>query len=294
MLIYSCALHTHSLVSGHGNMVQPMAWWDENEIGWAWDEKGHNTKIGCGVLDLPTDTEFNDATGKDADCMEYWFSSEVEIPGNATLPVEMSQPEVTCKGQAGGDDDNYKRYPWQAPGTAPVYGPCGALGGKPNGCNDDGEGDFGDCCFGQNCGFFALGDNAENYQWPDMPVTEWISGSYQEVAWYVNANHAGGYSYRLCKMPEGGISELTEECFQQNPLDFIGEDQWVQYSADKTTGHRTELKALQTTQGTFPAGSMWRANPVLPKREDGGSDDYGHGTKIKSQLALRGLANLNL
>ena len=44
----------------------------------------------------------------------------------------------------------------------------------------------------------------------------------QEVAWYCGANHAGGYSYRLCKMPEGGIGDVTEECFQQTPLEFVG------------------------------------------------------------------------
>ena len=34
------------------------------------------------------------------------------------------------------------------------------------------------------------------------------------MQWYVSANHAGGYSYRLCKTPERGIKDLTEECFQ--------------------------------------------------------------------------------
>ena len=33
----------------------------------------------------------------------------------------------------------------------------------------------------------------------------------------------------------------------------------------------TELRALQTAEGTFPAGSMWRANQILPKNEEGGS-----------------------
>ena len=130
-----------------------------------------------------------------------------------------------------------------------------------------------------------MGDNAENYFWPDMPVTEWVAGSYQEVAWYVSANHAGGYSYRLCKVSDGGISELTEECFQKNPLEFVGEQQWVQYAKDRTTGKRTELTALQTTEGTFPEGSMWRANPMLPHKEEGGSDDYGHGRNNKTKLS---------
>ena len=39
---------------------------------------------------------------------------------------------------------------------------------------------------------------------------------FNQVKWYVSANHAGGYSYRLCKMPERGIKDLTEECFQVN------------------------------------------------------------------------------
>ena len=83
-------------------------------------------------------------------------------------------------------------------------------------------------------------------------------------------------------MPEGGIGDLTEECFQQNPLDFVGDIQWIQYQKDRKTGLRTELGALQTTEGTFPEGSMWRANQILPKNEEGGSSDYGYGTIIDS------------
>lgn len=262
-------------------MVFPMTWWDENHAGWHWDEQGHNTHIGCGVLDLPEDTEFSNVTGgKSPDCMNYWYSNRVQIPGEATLPEELSQPEVTCTKQAGADE-RYKKFPWMAPGTAPMYGSCGTLGGEPLGCNLDGEGNFGDCCnTNGKCGTFALGDNAENYDWPNAAITEWKAGSIQEVAWYVSANHAGGYSYRMCKMPEGGVTELTEECFQENTLEFAGDVQWVEYAADRNTGYRTELVALQTTEGTFPAGSMWRANPLFPPTEEGGSWDYGDGHVI--------------
>ena len=85
----------------------------------------------------------------------------------------------------------------------------------------------------------------------------------QEVAWYVGPNHAGGYHYRLCKMPEGGIGALTEECFQQTPLEFDGNKQWINYKKDRETGELTEVEALQTREGTFPEGSMWRANKIL-------------------------------
>ena len=100
----------------------------------------------------------------------------------------------------------------------------------------------------------------------------------QEVQWYVSANHAGGYSYRLCKMPEGGLIDLSEECFQKNQLDFVGDYQWTIYA---NPGHeddpREEVKAKRTTEGTYPPGSMWTANPVYPHKEEGGDYDRGHG-----------------
>ena len=55
-----------------------------------------------------------------------------------------------------GHHDNKKEFPRHAPGTAPVHGPCGTLGGWPRGCQGDGTGHFGDCCSG-NCDGFALG-----------------------------------------------------------------------------------------------------------------------------------------
>ena len=100
-------------------------------------------------------------------------------------------------------------------------------------------------------------------------------------------------------MPHGGIKDVTEECFQQNPLEFEGDDQWVVYRWDKPakndnkkvdlqnikqtinkknflqntnlifradahSGHRTRVSANRTTEGTFPPGSMWTMNPLFP------------------------------
>ena len=69
---------------------------------------------------------------------------------------------------------------------------------------------YGDCCDnptlvsrGSHCGGFAFGYNAETQPPIDAPITFWELGSVQEVAWAVGANHEGGYSYRLCKIPEG-------------------------------------------------------------------------------------------
>ena len=57
----------------------------------------------------------------------------------------------------------------------------------------------------------------------------WKAGQEVEVAWTIQverrggrlllqANHGGGYQYRLC--PRG--QKLDEECFQKMPLAFIG------------------------------------------------------------------------
>ena len=96
----------------------------------------------------------------------------------------------------------------------------------------------------------------------------------------MGANHAGGYSYRLCKMPHGGAAHLTEECFQQTPLQFVGEEQWVVYGKDLHEEKRTEIVANRTSVGTFPSGSTWTANPLRPHDEEGGSNDLGHGQII--------------
>jgi len=288
LFLVSVFLNLCSQADGHGNMVFPMTWWDKNEAGWFFTDGVWN-KMGCGVLDLPSDNEYSNTHPHDPDCMVMWFSNLVKIPGNASIPDEISQTELEECNHNHWNDFHSKNNPWNAPGTAPIYGSCGTLGANPLGCDNDGEGNFGDCCNEQCSGGFALGKNAEDYVWDNPPVTEWKAGSYQEVAWFVAANHAGGYAYRLCKIPDGGITELTEECFQNNHLEFAGQEQWVEYEADKATGHRTELKAQQTTEGTFPPGSMWRANQLLPSNEEGGSFDYARGhiidnVKVPSNL----------
>lgn len=43
---------------------------------------------------------------------------------------------------------------------------------------------------------------------------------------YFTANHGGGYQYRLCPLED----ELTEECFQKHPLDFVRGLQYLQWN----------------------------------------------------------------
>ena len=57
----------------------------------------------------------------------------------------------------------------------------------------------------------------------------------------------------------GGRMDVTEECFNQRPLRFAGNSQFIE---DNLSKKRTEIPAIRTTNGTFPAGSQWTRNPV--------------------------------
>merc|ERR1712039_997758 len=84
------------------------------------------------------------------------------------------------------------------------------------------------------------------------------AGSVVEGAWALTANHGGGYQYRLCPKPATSSMDLTEECFQKNPLSFVGNTQWAQYM----NGTRVAFAAMRTSTGTFPPNSQWTRNPI--------------------------------
>ena len=67
----------------------------------------------------------------------------------------------------------------------------------------------------------------------------------------VGSNHGGGYIYSLCPSNES----LTEECFQQHVLPFVGENHVIRYLENQS---QFVIPAMQVDVGTFPKGSMWR------------------------------------
>jgi len=146
-------------------------------------------------------------------------------------------------GQQGADSMKYN--PWRAPGYAPVESPCGLAGGysKPI------RGNGGYPPAGVEAGF-------DGRLMPESPKSIWPAGSSQEVATSVTANHGGGYSYRLCPKTE----MLTEECFQRHPLNFSGEQQWIQWGSNKSS--RVAVPAVRVSQGTNPPGSQWTRFPM--------------------------------
>jgi len=144
-----------------------------------------------------------------------------------------------------------KVNPWRAPGTAgrgnPNFQPCGINSGSkvsfpnpPTTAKDVPKA-------GPGTALPSVG-----------PGPTWRRGDVIKPTWALYANHGGGYSYRLCKRKPG--SEVTEECFQQTPLDFVGNKTTIHY----VDGSRPDfdIDAITTRVGTFPKGSAWRKNPV--------------------------------
>merc|ERR1719295_808456 len=234
----SALLYLAGEVSGHANMVWPYTWMDGD------------TKYGMQSGKQCASGPFVPGHYVVPGCM--WFTNYTFIPGEPTLDESMRSYQNVKYG--GVEYDLYKTNPWRSPGAAFIHSGCGVAGGNPYGCPVDGpEG---------NCpgGGFGYGPFAENFDFPNVQVTEWKAGSTVEAAWGIIANHGGGYSYRLCKVPAEGMSGITEECFQETPLRFAGDTQWVQYGEDAST--RVDFPAHRTDVGTTPTGSQWTRNPI--------------------------------
>jgi len=258
------------LAESHGALSHPRQWADVNgewpvcPINSVFEDKifhcgNLNKEEGCESIirqrSEMTDEELNElllVPSYDASVKRTWFTNYTFIPGEKTLDPSMrSYPQLEKFG-----DPEYDRHPWMSPGSAPVVSGCGASGGNPDGL-------VGTTDLIANQGGWSYGPLAEDFYmapgFPDVVTTEWKAGSVEEASWWFFANHGGGYSYRLCKVPEEGMVGLTEECFKRGQLDFFGDKQWVQYEKD---GEKTEIEALRTREGTFPEGSQWTRSPV--------------------------------
>ena len=53
-----------------------------------------------------------------------WFTDNTKIKGEATLKPEL---RTFAKVEAGAEEE-ISRHPWMAPGSAPVFSPCGVAG----------------------------------------------------------------------------------------------------------------------------------------------------------------------
>jgi len=183
--------------------------------------------------------------------------------------------------------------PWCAPGSSPVMGPCGTACGGP-----------GIALLRQGLppAGFKCNDDARILPPLDVPKPIWKVGSIVEAQFALAANHGGGYQYRLCPMPSN-YGDLTEECFEQMPLDFYGDQQQLQFCEKANSeqfppfnpspkpfpeceDNRINVTAVDVKEGTIPVGSTWRRNPIPGCINGAGVLDqalcgFGRGTREK-------------
>ena len=148
--------------------------------------------------------------------------------------------------ECGADNDWYYYSPWRRPGNAPVFDSCGMAGG-----HQPPDGGFGGIYV--NTTHAKLGDKGSQVLPPMQTNTIWKAGSVVEVAWTIEANHGGGYIYRLAKAD----GPLTEDEFNKIPLEFVGQ-QMFRWNGTKTL----KFDGVYLSEGTTPPGSQWARNPV--------------------------------
>jgi len=145
-------------------------------------------------------------------------------------------------------NDTYRFNPWRAPGFAPVADACGMAGGTPPKSAGPGEAKFASTKFAKQ------GDYGSRVLKKGLSAAQWQLGSQVDVAWALRYNHGGGYQYRLC--PSG--EDLSEECFQRHPLDFVRQAQRLRW----TNGTEHHIQGTFVDEGTSPNGSTWAMNPI--------------------------------
>lgn len=210
---------------------------------------------GCG--DTPAVPE--DVEHKAEGCQVEWYTNFTFVSQDQepTIPVDsILRTYKKCgQGRDGSGvptEQHCREHPWTAPGTAPIFSPCGHDGGNPTGCPVGNAGKDG-CAAG---GYGHGPDAREWYQNRPRFQTEWQAGSEVPISWGITANHGGGYSFRLCPKPDN-LMDLTEECFQKGSLEFVGNTSTAIYDLDNLR-ERTEIPAYGIS---LPTGH-WRQNAI--------------------------------
>eukprot|EP01045_Picozoa_sp_COSAG04_P000273 COSAG04_NODE_5_length_50521_cov_24.772639_50_plen_192_part_00 len=175
---------------------------------------------------------------------------------NATI-CDSRLRTINVDAKCGSSDDIFYFSPWRAPGSAPVLDSCGAAGGRFPGT---GFGKPGSGASFQNSSVSKLGDLGSVVLPPvsSAQVTTWHAGGTAEAGWTLEAQHGGGYAYRLA--PAAG--PLTEETFGKMPLDFVG-NSILRWDGNRSTQleFNATARGWETNKGTTPPV---RLRPLRP------------------------------
>merc|ERR1712045_109648 len=261
-------------VSAHGGMLWPPIW---------------QAGVATPIEELTSDEEFSEPkvvdpnSGRTVKNTKSWLTDQAYTGGvgdefKGIGPVTNDNKQLLKEFDRCGNSCQQYRNPWAAPGQAPsLGGGCGVFGGNPWGCpaNEDTRPPGSSC--GQDKpigrgprGTSSFGTDARLFDFPQMITTEWQVGSTQDVVWTTTGSHRGGYTYRLCKIPNGGRTAITEECFTKNVLEFASNFTMIK-AMKRGKGEWEKFEQTDLSEGTYPEGSVWR--PV--------------GKKVKSALTLR-------
>ena len=164
------------------------------------------------------------------------------FPSPRTVPAEARSWNIEGSAQMG---DWTAYMPWSAPGASPIVDPCGVASGFKKGSQ-----------YASPPKGYDAGDLGSIVLDKTGNATVVRAGEDLEVGFGFEVNHGGGYSYRLCKAD----GDLTEECFQAGALEFSGDDHlitWIDGSKDDVS-----IPATTISEGTTPAKSQWRRNPI--------------------------------
>merc|ERR1712032_1117586 len=262
-------------VSAHGGMMWPPAWQDG--VGRPIEALTNSSVFSRPIVKDPN-------SGRNVFDIKSWLTDQA-YTGGVGDEFKGKGPVTNDNNKNLKKDDRCRsgcvkyRNPWAAPGQAPsLGGGCGVFGGNPWGCPAGKD----DRPAGSRCGqdepigrgmrgTSSFGTDARLFDFPQMITTEWQIGSIQEVVWTSTGSHRGGYTYRLCKMPEGGRTAITEECFTKNVLEFATSFTMIKGMNKNGKGRWEKFEQTDLSEGTYPEGSVWR--PV--------------GRKLKSSTTLR-------
>jgi len=264
MMLLARFLPLLPFVWGHGGMVWPPIWQNSHPIPLEkmWTNKVSSKPM---VVDPRSGTNITEL---------LWLTDEAFLGGVGQSYRGTGGPATNaeCEGRYE-HDCKWTKTPWTSPGRAPsLGGGCGIYGGHANGCWEVDNRAPGSSCDGPGVGkyhLYAYGSAAIDIEFPNALTTDWVVGQPQEVAWSTGGGHRGGYTYRLCKMPEGGKKDLTEECFANNVLKFSSHWTFIRRTGHR--GHWNKIEQWDLTSGTYPEGSAWRHVPMLSQ---GANDKY--------------------
>jgi len=262
-------------VSAHGGVLWPPIW-----------QAGVATPIeeikSAEVFSDPKVVDPN--SGRTVMSVKSWLTDQAYTGGvgdefKGIGPVTNTNKKLLKTFDRCGNSCQKYRNPWSAPGQAPsLGGGCGVFGGNPWGCpagkdtRPPGSGCGQKKPLGRGPrGTSSFGTDAREFDFPQMITTEWQVGSVQDVVWASSGGHRGGYTYRLCKMPEGGRTAITEECFTKNVLEFATNFTMIKALNNAGEGTWEMFEQTDLREGTYPEGSVWR--PV--------------GKYLKSKLTMR-------